>query len=137
MSAEDYIMAWGFYAGGSLVIMIGWWQITKGMSNHYVKNLLRVIAVVLLFTPHSVDPGETLMAPALFVTVLDPLFTVDGDALRAGRPLAMVLGVAVGLYLFFEVIILRRRRKAKAHAAAELVMEQERQELLSQSNAAS
>lgn len=135
MSAEDYVMAWSFYVGGSLVIMFGWWQITKGMGNHYVKNLLRIVAFVLLFTPHSVDPGETLMAPALFVTVLDPLFTVDGDPLRAGRPLAMVLAVAIGLYLFFEIAILRRRRKAKAIAAQELVMEQERQELLSQSNA--
>ncbi|MCV6614154.1 MAG: hypothetical protein OIF35_04185 [Cellvibrionaceae bacterium] len=126
MNPEEYKLAWLIYLGGSLVISFAWWQITRAIGNRYIRNILRILVLVLLFTPHSSAPDQLLMAPALFVTALDPLFLDDGSPLRAGVPLLKVLGFVLAIYLLFD-FLLRGRRARKAEAQK---MEAERQALL-------
>ncbi len=131
MSPEDYKLAWIAYAAGSLIIMLGWWQVTKSFKHRYVRNGLRIIALVLLFTPHSSEPGQTLMAPALFVTALEPFFIEAGDPMRAGSLLLKALGLALVLYLLIDMSLFKRRRRAKAAEQ----LEADREELLGASRA--
>ena len=70
------------------------------------------------------------MSPALFVAVLDPLFTEDGDFLRAGVPLLSTLGVCLLAYLLIDLLFLKRRRQK----AAETALEADRAELLEESH---
>lgn len=130
MSPEDYKFAWLAYLLGSAIILLGWWFVTQGIANRYLRNSLRVVAAVLLLTPHATQSGEMLMSPALFVAVLDPLFTEDGDFLRAGVPLLSTLGVCLLAYLLIDLLFLKRRRQKAAEAA----LEADRAELLEESH---
>ncbi len=130
MSQEDYQYAWIAYLIGSAIILLGWWFVTQGIGNRYVRNGLRIFAAVLLLTPHATQSGEMLMSPALFVAVLDPLFTEDGDFFRAGTPLLTTLGVCLVLYILIDLLFLRRRREKQAQAA----LEADRAELLAESH---
>lgn len=130
MSPEDYKLAWIAYLSGSAIILLGWWFVTKGINNRYVRNSLRIFAAVFLLTPHATQSGEMLMSPAFFVAVLDPLFTEDGDFFRAGTPLLATLGVCLVAYILLDLLYLRRRRKQQAEAS----LEADRAELLAQSH---
>jgi|GEM_PF-792037 len=129
MTEQDYYYAWIIYLGGSLVIMLGWWQFTKVFTFSPLRHILRIAGVVLLFTPHSVEDGNTWMAPALFVAALDPLLLEEGVWQRAGQPIMAIFVFSMLLYIVIG--LLWRRRVVKQRQ--QKVLEQERQELLRES----
>jgi hypothetical protein len=103
MIDNDYQLAWALYAVAALGCLLVWFRLT-GWMWRYLREPLRVLAVVLLLTPTIVDPGKELFAPAIAITVMDALFQVGNNAWRAVADLAMYSLIAFALYLLFVAI---------------------------------
>lgn len=118
MNEHDYTLAWGAYIAAGLGLTLVWFLMT-GWMWRWLREPLRVIVIVLLFTPTPVDPANNLYAPAIAITALDVVFKVGNNAWRAVSDLALVLLAAFGLYLLFVLIrwplerSLKKRRQDK------------------------
>lgn len=116
MNEHDYMIAWGAYIGAGLGLTLVWFLMT-GWMWRWLREPLRVIVVVLLFTPTPVDPANNLYAPAIAITALDVVFKVGNNAWRAVSDLALVLLAAFAVYLLFVLIrwpierAVKKRRK--------------------------
>ena len=114
MTENDYLIAWGLYAFAALGCLLVWFLMT-GWMWRYLKEPLRVIGAVLLFTPTIVDPAKELMAPAVAVTALDLLFKVGSNVWSAIIDLATYGMFALIAYLVFVLVRwpLEKNRKAR------------------------
>ncbi|MED5773707.1 hypothetical protein, partial [Enterobacter kobei] len=70
----------------------------------WLREPLRLIVFILLFTPTPVDPQNDLYAPAIAITALDVVFKVGNNAWRAVSDLALVALLGFGLYLLIAAI---------------------------------
>ena len=103
MIENDYLLAWGAYLIAALGCLLVWLRMT-GWMWRYLRELLRVLVAVLLFSPTIVDPGKDEFAPAIAITALDLLFQVGNNVWRAAADLAMYSLIALALYLLFVAI---------------------------------
>jgi signal transduction histidine kinase len=123
MTEHDYFLAWGIYAIAAVGCLLVWFRLTRWMWR-YLREPLRVLALVLLATPTIVDPLKELYAPAIAITALDLLVKAGNNILQAASDLAMYGMFAFGLYLIFvlirwPIVSASRRRKAEQAVAAE------------------
>lgn len=122
MNEHDYVLAWGLYAIAALGCLLVSFLMT-GWMWRYLREPLRLVIAVLLFTPTVVDPGKDLYAPAVAVTALDLLFKVGSNMWTAVSDLAMYGMIAVVIYLLFVLIrwpierAWNKRKAAKAEPA--------------------
>ncbi|MCE0460412.1 MULTISPECIES: hypothetical protein [Pseudomonas] len=125
MTENDYLIAWGLYAFAALGCLLVWMRMTRWMWR-WLREPLRLLMAVLLFSPTIVDPVKAKVAPALAIVALDVLFKVGNNAWRAVSDLFMYGMIALGLYLIVVLIRLpieraanaRKERDAAAKAAA-------------------
>ncbi len=118
MTENDYQLAWGIYAVSALGCLLAWFYFTSWMWR-YLREPLRVLAAVMLFTPTVVDPARDLYAPAIAMTVMDLLFKVSNDAWRSVADLVMYGAMVFVVYLLFVVLRwLLNRKKVSAKAQA-------------------
>ncbi|WBE26166.1 MFS transporter [Denitrificimonas caeni] len=118
MTENDYQLAWGIYAVSALGCLLAWFYFTSWMWR-YLREPLRVLAAVMLFTPTVVDPARDLYAPAIAMTVMDLLFKVSNDAWRSVADLVMYGAMVFVVYLLFVVLrwlLSRKKVSAKAQA---------------------
>lgn len=109
-AVNAYMWAWGAYVLGALGLLIVGWRITRGMHSEW-RQLLLVSAAALLLTPAALpDMEQTVLAPALFILVLQSLFESGSFALSA---LLLLLGVWVlGLLVSLAIQLLSRSRSS-------------------------
>ena len=62
MFESDYSLAWALYGLAALGCLLFWFRVTRWMWR-WLREPLRLIAAVLLFTPTIVDPAKELFAP--------------------------------------------------------------------------
>ncbi|MEB0047965.1 MULTISPECIES: MFS transporter [unclassified Pseudomonas] len=120
MTENDYLIAWGLYAFAALGCLLVWMRMTRWMWR-YLREPLRLLMAVLLFSPTIIDPVKSKVAPALAITALDLAFKVGNNAWRAISDLFMYAMIAFGLYLIFVLIrwpIERASNARKEQAAA-------------------
>jgi hypothetical protein len=67
MNENDYQLAWSAYLIAAVGCLLVWLKLTSWMWR-YLREPLRVLVLVLLFTPTIVDPGQELFAPAVAIT---------------------------------------------------------------------
>ncbi|WP_122314723.1 MFS transporter [Pseudomonas cichorii] len=103
MTENDYLIGWGLYAFAALGCLLVWFLMT-GWMWRYLKEPLRVLVAVLLFTPTIVDPAKELFAPAVAVTALDLLFKVGSNVWSAIIDLATYGMFAFVAYLVFVLV---------------------------------
>ena len=103
MFDSDYSLAWALYGIAALGCLLFWFRVTRGMWR-WLREPLRLIAAVLLFTPTIVDPAKELFAPAVAITAMDMIFQVGNNAWRAASDLAMYGMIAFALYLLFVLL---------------------------------
>ncbi|MCW8157421.1 MFS transporter [Stutzerimonas stutzeri] len=122
MFDSDYSLAWTLYGIAALGCLLFWFRVTRWMWR-WLREPLRLIVAVLLFTPTIVDPAKELFAPAVAITAMDLAFKVGNNAWRAVADLAMYGLIAFALYLLLVAIrwpIERKYgRRAENHAADE------------------
>ncbi|GAB6407324.1 MFS transporter [Pseudomonas sp. MHK4] len=119
MTENDYLIAWGLYAFAALGCLLVWMRITRWMWR-WLREPLRLLVAVLLFSPTIIDPVKEKVAPALAITALDLLFKVGNNAWRAISDLFMYGMIAFGIYLVFVAIrfVLERGARARKEQAA-------------------
>jgi len=119
MINNDYTIAWSLYAVAALGCLWVWFKLT-GWMWRYLKEPLRVIGLVLLFTPTIVDPAREQYAPALAISTMDLALKVGSNVWRAASDLLMYGMFAFALYLLFVLIRwpLERSREARQAKAA-------------------
>ncbi|WP_298189343.1 MFS transporter [uncultured Pseudomonas sp.] len=103
MTENDYLLAWGAYLVAALGCLLVWFRLTSWMWR-YVREPLRVLVVVLLFSPTIVDPGKEQFAPAIAITAMDLLLDVGNNAWRAAADLSMYGLILFVLYALFVAI---------------------------------
>jgi len=103
MFDSDYSLAWTLYGIAALGCLLFWFRVTRWMWR-WLREPLRLLAAVLLFTPTIVDPAKELFAPAVAITAMDLAFKVGNNAWRAVADLAMYGLIAFGLYLLLVAI---------------------------------
>ena len=113
MTENDYLIAWGLYAFAALGCLLVWMRITRWMWR-WLREPLRLLVAVLLFSPTIIDPVKEKVAPAIAITALDLLFKVGNNAWRAISDLFMYGMIAFGIYLVFVAIRFPIERKANA-----------------------
>ncbi|MNZ64694.1 hypothetical protein D3C78_828680 [compost metagenome] len=132
MTEQDYLLAWAVYAVAALACLLVGFRITGWMWRG-LREPLRVVMAVLLFTPTLVDPVRDLHAPAIAITALDLLFKTGGNLWRAVTDLATFGMAAFVLYFLFVAIRWPLQRRSRARrAAAEAAREPTMGELLEQ-----
>ncbi|MDI3392354.1 MULTISPECIES: MFS transporter [Pseudomonas] len=119
MTENDYLIAWGLYAFAALGCLLVWMRITRWMWR-WLREPLRLLVAVLLFSPTIIDPVKEKVAPAIAITALDLLFKVGNNAWRAISDLLMYGMIAFGIYLVFVAIrfVLERGARARKEQAA-------------------
>ncbi|MBM7059495.1 MFS transporter [Pseudomonas sp. UL073] len=117
MIENENLLVWTAYAVAALGCLLVWCRLT-GWMWRYVREPLRVIVAVLLFSPTIVDPGKELFAPAIAVIALDMLFKVGTNAWHAVADLAIYGIVAFSAYLIFCFLRWPVERWWKARRAA-------------------
>lgn len=113
MTENDYLIAWGLYAFAALGCLLVWMRMTRFMWR-WLREPLRLLMAVLLFSPTIVDPVKEKVAPALAIAALDLLFKVGNNVWRAASDLLMYAMIAFGLYLVLVLIRIPIERAAKA-----------------------
>lgn len=103
MNENDYLLAWAAYGVAALGCLLVWLRLTSWMWR-YLREPLRVLGAVLLFSPTIVDPARELFAPAIAVTAMDILLKVGNNAWRAVADLTLYCLIALALYLLFVAI---------------------------------
>ncbi|MDB6049694.1 MAG: hypothetical protein JWR17_2440 [Pseudomonas sp.] len=123
MNENDYLIAWGVYAFAAIGCLWVAFKLT-GWMWRWLREPLRVLVAVLLFSPTIIDPVKEQFAPAVAITALDLAFKVGTNVWRAVSDLAMYAMIAAGLYLIFVLIrwpIEKRRKANQPSTAAEHV----------------
>lgn len=113
MEPGDYTMAWVVYSVAALVFAWLCWRVLRKLPWRELAWLLQCWVLALLFTPSYVTSGESLMAPALLVFVMDAITVSRDAAIRSLIPLVMALaaGVLVTVVLSLVVRVWERRRR--------------------------
>lgn len=113
MTENDYLIAWGLYAFAAVGCLLVWMRLTTWMWR-YLREPLRVLMAVLLFSPTIIDPVKAKVAPSIAITALDLAFKVGNNAWRAISDLFMYSMIALGIYLIFVLIRLPIERASRA-----------------------
>ncbi|HLA32274.1 MAG TPA: MFS transporter [Pseudomonas sp.] len=103
MSDNDYLLAWGAYLIAAFGCLLVWFRLT-GWMWRYLREPLRVLVLVLLFSPTIVDPTKEQFAPSVAITAMDLLLDVGNNAWRAVADLSMYGLIVFALYLLFVAI---------------------------------
>ncbi|MCG8292198.1 MULTISPECIES: MFS transporter [Pseudomonas] len=117
MTEHDYTLAWGLYAVAALGCLLVAFKLT-GWMWRWLREPLRVLVAVLLFTPTIVDPVKDSFAPAIAIGALDVAFKVGNNELRAAADLAMYGMIAFALYIVFVLIRWPLEKRARERRAA-------------------
>ncbi|HWR78867.1 MAG TPA: MFS transporter [Pseudomonas sp.] len=121
MTENDYLLAWSAYGVAALGCLLVWFQMT-GWMWRWLREPLRLLVAVLLFTPTVVDPGKDALAPAIAITAMDLLLDVGDNAWRAVADLTSYGMIVFVVYLVFAGIrwpiesAIRRKRVTKPNA---------------------
>lgn len=105
-------LAWIVYLLGALALLAAAWRVTRGFRREW-RHLLMVSAAALLLTPGPMVVNDAVMlAPALFVLVLDGLFDTLDSASRAGLIMLGVWLMALVISLIFQLLVRPRSKEA-------------------------
>lgn len=110
---NGYQLAWTLYALGGVGCGIAAWLLFRRFGREWA-HFFMVSAWVLLLTPYAFEAEEMVMAPAIFILVMDGL----ADGFDTVKPITILL---LGLWLVALTIslllLLVSRRSAKPKKA--------------------
>ena len=98
----QYTFAWGVYLFSGLVFCLFWWWATSRLTRNVLRELLRGLALVMIFTPWRVGETWDHLAPASMILAMDLLLG------SAEKGLAAFLMLMVVFALMLVAMIIRR-----------------------------
>jgi hypothetical protein len=106
---HEYLVAWTIYVVGGIGCCVVWWKITSHIGNRLLREFLRGLAVVVIFTPWFATDSTEFYAPAIVVLLMDVMLTGAGGGLAGGMAL-LFTG-----FLMLLVLALREFRRHPRH----------------------
>lgn len=103
----DYLIAWLIYLLAGVGCCLVWWRLSRGLAGKSVRDLLRGLVVVLIFTPWYAGDSTDFFAPAVVVLLFDLLLAGAKNGMQGGVILLSMLFVVL---LFLTVKQLLRKR---------------------------
>jgi len=105
----EYLVAWAVYCLAGAGCCVVWWKITSFISHRGWRELLRGIAVVIIFTPWYAGESPEFYAPAIVVLLMDLLLEGAKAGMKGGIAL---LFSSFAMLLVLTIRILRSNRRA-------------------------
>lgn len=102
--SSEYLIAWAAYYLAGIGCCVVWWKITSFIGSRAGRDLLRGIAVVLIFTPWFAGDTPEFWAPAVVVLLMDVLLEGTASGLKGG------VALLVATLLMIVVLIVRQLR---------------------------
>lgn len=99
---DQYIVAWTVYVAAGVGWCLVWWRLTGFIGSRGVREILRGLAIVLIFTPWYAGESPEFYAPAIVVLLLDLML----EGARSGMKGGIVLLIAT----FFMLLVLTVRQ---------------------------
>ncbi|HKI73080.1 MAG TPA: hypothetical protein VJ998_00430 [Pseudomonadales bacterium] len=90
MFANEYTIAWTIYVVAGIGCCVVWWKITSYIGNRLLRDMLRGLAVVIVFTPWYAGTVHRIYAPAIVILMLDVMLTGAKSGLRGGVALLVM-----------------------------------------------
>ena len=107
---HEYLIAWTIYVVAGVGCCVVWWKITAMiLGRGLVRDFLRGLSVVAVFTPWYASPAGEHYAPASVVLLLDVFLQGAKGGLKGGIALLFMLFVML-LVLALRHILWRPRR---------------------------
>ena len=114
MATTDYYIAWIIYLVCGAAFSMVSWKLLRRYVWMELAYLVQFIEMAVIFTPWYVLPEEEILAPAVFIFMLD-LITIDlTTSIRALIPLVMAILLGIILTIIMSVVHRVKRRKALA-----------------------
>ncbi|TWI53738.1 hypothetical protein IQ22_02344 [Pseudomonas duriflava] len=112
MTEHDYLIAWAVYGVSALGCLWVCFKAT-GWMWRWLREPIRLIVALLLFSPTIADPEHGFYAPSSAIVVLDLVFHVGNSAWRAVAEMALYGCIALILYLVFVLVrwLIQRSRR--------------------------
>jgi len=101
---EEYLYGWLLYLAGVALLMGCGWLLTARLRWKPLRQVLRLLAAVLLLVPWYANPDMAYLAPAWIIAGFEGVF--EDNFWRAGGPLLSAL--AVGLISVVVVQLVMR-----------------------------
>ena len=111
MMESEYELAWALYVLAAFACMGAFWYFT-GWLWRWIKEPLRLIVAVLLFTPTLMNSATNEYAPAVAVVALELFFQTGAQLVMAISDLELVgifAIVAYGVFVLLRWFWQRRR----------------------------
>ena len=105
MIAWEYTIAWGLYLLAGTGLCIIWWRMTRDMRLVVVRQIIRGMALVLVFTPWHSSESATDYAPATIIFVFEVIFE------SSDRVFGSVYALIASLCLMLVFLGARQLRK--------------------------
>ena len=107
---HEYAVAWTLYIVSGTGCCFVWWKLTaRYIPYQLLREFVRGLAVVLVFTPWFAAPGSSHYAPASLVLLIDLTLQGARGGLKGGVALLFMLFVML-LVLVLRHIVWRPRR---------------------------
>lgn len=131
-----YQLAWTLYIFGGLGCGLAAWLLFRRFGREWA-HFFTITALVLLLTPYAFEAEQMIMAPAIFILVMDGL----ADGFDSVKPITMLLLgiwlIALVLSLVFQLLTrpkVKVRTSKPAPASSDTLLNEEeleaREELL-------
>ena len=111
ISEYQYHIAWSIYIVSGALFSMFWWRLTAVIGHGGWRDLLRGVAIVVIFTPWYVSEAREQAAPAAMVVAMDLLVGSTDNGLAASLTLLVTTAAMLAL------IIVRRVLKTRNHAS--------------------
>jgi hypothetical protein len=104
---DQYIVAWTVYVAAGAGCCLVWWRLTGFIGSRGIREILRGLAIVLIFTPWYAGESPEFYAPAIVVLLLDLML----EGAKSGMKGGIVLLFAT--FLMLLVLTVRQLRRSR------------------------
>ena len=108
----QYSIAWGVYLGAGVLFSLFWWKLTSRITHSGWRDLLRGVALVVIFTPWYAGDAHEHFAPAIVIVLLDLILGSTDNGLTGS--LALLVATALMLAALIAKRLLSGRKDSQS-----------------------
>jgi len=103
----EYLLGWMVYLGASLGFYLFWLKLTSNLKHAGWRDLLRGVAVVVIYTPWYVSQSHEHFAPAIVVVLMDLLLGSTDNGLAGSLALLIATAIMLGALITRRLLSLK------------------------------
>ena len=106
----QYVIAWFVYIVAGVGFCAFWWKLTTNLKHDGWRDLMRGIALVMMYTPWFSDGTHEHLAPAAVVVFMDFLPGGSDNGLAASLALLVTTGLMLSALMVRRILARRMVR---------------------------